>query len=42
MVQLTVPTDINEVSEPDDEEIDKMILNESERALKTRLWSALN
>ena len=41
-MQLVVPTDINEVSEPDDEEIDKMILNDSERALKTRLWSALN
>lgn len=28
--------------EPEDEDIDKMILNEGERALKTRLWTTLN
>lgn len=34
--------DIDEISEPDDGEIDKMILNTDERALKTRLWTTLN
>ena len=37
-----VPIDMNDISEPDDEDIEKMILNEGERALKTRLWNTLN
>ena len=34
--------ELGTVPEPDDSEIDKMILNEGERALKTRLWTTLN
>lgn len=34
--------DLGSVPEPDDSEIEKMILNEGERALKTRLWTTLN
>lgn len=37
-----IPVDIDELPEPDDEEIEKMILTEEERALKTRLWNTLN
>ena len=34
--------EISDLPEPDDEEIEKMILNDGERALKTRLWNTLN
>ena len=34
--------DITDVPEPDEEEIDKMILNPDEQALKARLWTTLN
>lgn len=37
-----IPKDIDEVPEPDDAEIEKMILNDDEKALKTRLWKSLN
>ena len=33
---------LSELPEPDDEEIQKMILNDGELALKTRLWTNLN
>jgi len=37
-----VQVSLSELPEPDDAEIEKMILNEGERALKTRLWTTLN
>ena len=37
-----VPVDLADVPEPDDSEIDKMILGKEERALKKRLWNELN
>ena len=37
-----LPVSIDELSEPDDEEIAKMILTDEEKALKTRLWNTLN
>lgn len=37
-----IPVDIDELSEPDDDEIQKMILTDEEKALKTRLWNTLN
>jgi len=32
------PLDLHDVSDPDDDEIEKMILNDDERSLKTRMW----
>lgn len=37
-----VQVSLSELPEPDDAEIAKMILNDGERALKTRLWTTLN
>ena len=37
-----VQVSLSELPEPDDAEIEKMILNDGERALKTRLWTTLN
>ena len=34
--------DIVDVPEPDEEEIEKMMLNPDEQALKARLWTTLN